>query len=103
MALAVWTISWRRNPVITVVALKGAIPEVMGEGDTAVGTFGGKTTLRTEDEIGKSSAVEKEETLLFLGDIPLQGRLHLFREESLLFFHVHHLNRWKRPSFNSFG
>jgi hypothetical protein len=42
------------------MALEGTIPEMIGERHAAVRTLDGVAAIRTEDEIGKSSAIKKE-------------------------------------------
>jgi hypothetical protein len=60
MALTLRTVSGRRDPIITIMALEGPIPEMMGERHAAVRTLEGVAAIRAEDEIGKPSAIQKE-------------------------------------------
>ncbi len=46
------------------VTLKITMNKMVGEGYTTVGTLKGPSAVPTEDEIGKSPTIEKEETLL---------------------------------------
>jgi hypothetical protein len=64
---------------------------VIGERDTAVGTFEGEAAIRTEDKIGKPPSIEKEQALFLIFDILLKCRFYLFREKALLILHIHHL------------
>jgi hypothetical protein len=78
MSLTLGTVCRCRDLIIAIMALQRTILQVVGEGHTAVGAFEGETTIRTENKIRKPSSIEKEEALLFLFDIFLQGYLHLF-------------------------
>ena len=82
MALALGAIGRRLDPIITVMTLERTIPEMIGQGDTAVGTFEGKAAVRAEDETGKSPSIEKEQALFFFFNILLKSGPHLLREES---------------------
>jgi hypothetical protein len=72
MSPASRTVSWCRDSIVTIVALERAIPKMVGQGDTAVGTFEGKAAIRTENKIGKPSSIEEEEALLPLSEILLK-------------------------------
>jgi hypothetical protein len=82
MALTPGAIGRCLDSVITIMTLERTIPEMIGQGDTAVGTFEGKAAVRAEDETGKSPSIEKKETLLLFFNVFLKSRLHLLREES---------------------
>jgi hypothetical protein len=56
------------------MALERTIPEMIGERHAAVRTFESEAAIRTEDKIGKPSAIEKKEALLFIFDIFLKCR-----------------------------
>jgi hypothetical protein len=45
---------------------------MVGERHAAIRTLEGMATIRTEDKIGKPSAIEKEQTLFFIFDIFLK-------------------------------
>jgi hypothetical protein len=82
------------------MTLERTIPEMIGEGHTAVRTLKGVAAIRTEDKIGKPSAIEKEETLFLIFDIFLKGCPHFFREKTPFLPHVHHLHPRKGLSFD---
>ena len=73
MAFTLRTVSGRRDSVIAVVALKRAVSQMKREGHAAVRTLKGEPTIRTEYKIGKTPAVEKEQSLFLLSDIFLKG------------------------------
>jgi hypothetical protein len=77
MSLALGAVPRGADSIITIMTLQGTIPEMIGEGHTAVRTFEGEATIRTEYKIGKSSSIEKKEALLFVFDIFLKGHLYL--------------------------
>jgi hypothetical protein len=43
------------------MALEGMIPEMMGERHAAIRTLDGEAAIRAENEIGKPSAIQKEQ------------------------------------------
>ena len=55
------------------MALERTISKMVGEGDTAVGTFEGETTVWTEDKIGKAPSIEEEQALFLIFDILLKS------------------------------
>jgi hypothetical protein len=77
IALTLRTTSWCRDAIITIMASKRMILQMMGEGYTAVGAFEGEPTIRTKNKMSKPPAIEKQEALLFLFRIFLEGRLYL--------------------------
>jgi hypothetical protein len=77
IALTLRTASWRRDVIVTIMASKRMILQMMGKGYTAVGTFESEPTIRTKNEMSKPPAVEKEEALFFLFRIFLEGHLYL--------------------------
>jgi hypothetical protein len=72
MALTLRTVPRCLDSIITIMAQKGAIPEVICECHAAVRTFEGLAAIRTKDKIGKPSSIEEEETLFFVFDIFLE-------------------------------
>jgi hypothetical protein len=56
------------------MALERTIPEMIGERHAAVRTLESEAAIRAEDKIGKPSAIEKKEALLFIFDIFLKCR-----------------------------
>jgi hypothetical protein len=60
MALALRAVSRRRDSIITIMALEGPVPEMMGKRHAAVRTLEGVAAIRAEDEIGKPSAIQKK-------------------------------------------
>jgi hypothetical protein len=59
------------------MASERMILQMMGEGHTAVGAFEGEPAIRTKNKLSKPPAIEKEEALLFLFRIFLEGYLDL--------------------------
>src|SRR3989304_6250425 len=100
MALTLRAVPRCRNSIITIMALERTISKVMGKRHTAVWAFKSVATIRTEDKIGKPSAIEKEQTLFFIFDIFLKCYLYFFRDDTTFLPHIHNLNLWKRSSFN---
>ena len=76
------------------------IPEVVSEGNAAVRTFEGETAIRTQNEIGISSSIEKEETLFLVFNIFLERCLYFFRKHAPFPLHVHNLHLGKGLSSN---
>ncbi len=71
--VAIGAVAGRFHSVIAVVALEGEILVMVREGHAAVWAFKGEAAIRAEDEIGKSPPIEKEEALLLLFNILLEG------------------------------
>jgi len=72
MALTLRAVSGCLDSIVTIMALERSIPEMIGKSDVAIRTLEGVAAIRAEDKIGKSSAIEKEQTLFFIFDIFLK-------------------------------
>jgi len=100
MVLTSRTVSRGLNSIIAIMALHGMVSEMKGEGYAAVRTLEGEAAIRAEDEIGKPSSIEKEQTLLLIFYIFPERRLDLLREDTLLPLHINHLHSGKGPPFD---
>jgi hypothetical protein len=78
MALTLRAVPGCGNSIVAIVALKRTIPQVVSKCHIAVGTFEGEAAIRTEDKIGESPSIEKEETLFFVPETLLKRHLDLF-------------------------
>ncbi len=75
IAPAIGAVSRRLDLVVAVMALEGAVLQVMGEGHAAVGAFKGEAAIRAENEMGESPPVEERGGSVSFLPHSFEGRL----------------------------